>query len=616
MSQRFSLGRYTLKPVLLIFSLLALFIISSRYNYQIAYGICGAAGIIIIWTIFLFTSIAKKYVGSRFLAVVGYSYLFTGIFELFHLTTMNFFSFLIYENRVVSEYFRLSGRILESMILLYAIVFTYKKYSFNKIIIFFLLLTMFFLSGSFVISEVPDRRFFQFVNLAELIIVITMVITALIIRKRHYNFSENLVRLLWWSLIIGSVSEMLILFNQMSLKYTSLLSIYLKLVSWYLLYRALITTGFIDHYNTLLYSLSKMKEAESEARRRAEARAAELDVLHANLTDILIENDSCRLLEVILIRAIALLKASGGELGLFDRKNQDLYIVASHESQNRMGARIKIGEGIMGAVAKNREPLVLTGKEIVTYNKKRYVNIYRSCMAVPLVFGGNLVGTVMVLEKEERRFSHSDLNLFSMFAQQAAIAIRNHQLLEDALRRAETDSLTGLYNHRHFFELGRQEILRAIRYGHPLTAIMLDIDHFKEINDAYGHGMGDQIICSIANICRSLFRSIDIVGRYGGEEFSILLPETSISTAREVAERLRKSISSMSFTLNKISISVTVSIGIASLSSGCKSINSLMDRADKALYHAKNTGRNRTSIWSLSMIAGVIKSASNMSSEI
>jgi len=158
---------------------------------------------------------------------------------------------------------------------------------------------------------------------------------------------------------------------------------------------------------------------------------------------------------------------------------------------------------------------------------------------------------------------------------------------------ATTDSLTGLFNRRRFMELCEQEFSRSIRYDRPLAMFMMDIDHFKHVNDDYGHDAGDRVLKSLAEISILALRGADVLGRFGGEEFGVLLPETDEESAREVAERLRQSIERASISINGITLSITVSIGVSILKPDMGSMESLLKKADIALYDAKQSGRNR-----------------------
>lgn len=168
------------------------------------------------------------------------------------------------------------------------------------------------------------------------------------------------------------------------------------------------------------------------------------------------------------------------------------------------------------------------------------------------------------------------------------------QLERELEYRAHTDVLTGLGNRRHFYELAEQEVSRAKRYGTPLAALMLDIDHFKKINDSYGHPVGDKVLQKLGEICRNTLRENDIVGRVGGEEFAILLPEAEAERAMEVAERLRLAAENTSIPLAREgNFHFFLSIGVTSMVAGDENLDAMLKRADAALYSAKNSGRNR-----------------------
>lgn len=166
---------------------------------------------------------------------------------------------------------------------------------------------------------------------------------------------------------------------------------------------------------------------------------------------------------------------------------------------------------------------------------------------------------------------------------------------ETALEHASnTDPMTGVSNRRHFMPLLRQEIIRGQRLGHRVSLLMLDIDHFKKINDTHGHPTGDQVICTLADICRKASREIDLVARLGGEEFAILLPETGLQEALTVAERVRTMVeNTLVRSLGGVEFNFTVSIGAAEQPPKEMSEEKLIGIADAALYQAKTSGRNR-----------------------
>lgn len=164
-------------------------------------------------------------------------------------------------------------------------------------------------------------------------------------------------------------------------------------------------------------------------------------------------------------------------------------------------------------------------------------------------------------------------------------------------RQAHTDFLTELANRRHFLELAEAELARTQRYGKPFSLMMLDIDHFKAVNDGRGHKAGDLVLQKLARIMESSLREVDVVGRMGGEEFAAILPETGIGDAWEAAERLRLAVAGTAIAVDEGEpLCVTVSIGLAMLDDKSSDIDTLLRRADEALYSAKHAGRNRVHI--------------------
>ena len=172
------------------------------------------------------------------------------------------------------------------------------------------------------------------------------------------------------------------------------------------------------------------------------------------------------------------------------------------------------------------------------------------------------------------------------------------RLEAELARQAHVDYLTGLCNRRHFMELGEAEFRRAARYGKMLSVGMIDIDNFKSINDTYGHAAGDAVLKALAEVCGQTLRDVDIVGRLGGEEFAVLMPETESEATFEAAERLRLALASVEVPLESraFAIKFTVSIGVANIRLADDCLERLLHRADLALYRAKSCGKNRVCI--------------------
>lgn len=181
-----------------------------------------------------------------------------------------------------------------------------------------------------------------------------------------------------------------------------------------------------------------------------------------------------------------------------------------------------------------------------------------------------------------------------------ALELANAELQRALAREqlsARTDYLTGVNNRRHFFDLASHAFGAASRYRHPLCVILFDIDHFKQVNDTLGHHVGDEILQGVARIAGRQLRAADVLGRYGGEEFVIVLPETDAQQAMIVAERIRAATAADGIDTEKGPVKVTISVGIAVVQSGDDALDALIRRADQALYAAKAAGRNRTMLF-------------------
>lgn len=221
----------------------------------------------------------------------------------------------------------------------------------------------------------------------------------------------------------------------------------------------------------------------------------------------------------------------------------------------------------------------------------------RGWMGAPLMVRGDLIGFLSVDNVRPDSYGEAEINMAWTFAQTAAIAIDNARLFKQVHQLAITDSLTGIFNRRHFFELASREFERARRFSRPLALVMCDLDHFKLVNDTYGHLVGDQVLQMVAERCQKNLREVDLLGRYGGEEFVALLTEIECERGREVGERLRAAIEAPAFQVEGQDVFVSMSVGVADITD-CPNLEILLDRADQALYQAKQMGRNQVGHWS------------------
>lgn len=195
-----------------------------------------------------------------------------------------------------------------------------------------------------------------------------------------------------------------------------------------------------------------------------------------------------------------------------------------------------------------------------------------------------------------------DINMVPLFDENGELAyyaaierdLTEYKRLQTHLESmANTDSLTGLSNRQAFLHRAEKEFSRARRYARMLSVVMIDVDHFKTINDRYGHGVGDEVLRQVSAICQCSLRGSDLLGRIGGEEFVLLLPDTPLANAIYVAERMREQLAKTPIDIDGLIITTTASFGVASLSDVDINFNSILERADEAMYHAKHDGRNK-----------------------
>ena len=219
----------------------------------------------------------------------------------------------------------------------------------------------------------------------------------------------------------------------------------------------------------------------------------------------------------------------------------------------------------------------------------------------PLIEENKVLGCI-VTKSTDGKLTSKELEYIQQLVNQTATTINRANIYGEILKHATLDALTGFYNRRQLEERIKQEVSSAVRQKTPLCAIMTDIDHFKQVNDTYGHAVGDEVLRTVAKTIRAQLREYDIAGRYGGEEFAILLPFTRLEEAKMVAERLRSSVEKRIVDISRInaeaetkSINVTISLGVYEFNPRDKD-GDLLKKADKALYTAKETGRNRVVI--------------------
>ncbi len=263
-----------------------------------------------------------------------------------------------------------------------------------------------------------------------------------------------------------------------------------------------------------------------------------------------------------------------------------------------VGKEFPLVRSILRMVVEGRHALPVDGElrdasQVVLTPEVPFEGI-RSLWMVPLVSGDRILGAFVVGSSEPGVFSMDRRNMLSVIANQIAAALDNAFMYEKLEEMATTDGLTGLTIRRTLMERFSEMLERARRMGRPLSVLITDIDKFKSVNDTYGHQVGDEVIRKVARVLKSQARSIDLVGRYGGEEFVAVLEDTDGQGARNFAERVRQEVEKLVFDSEQGPFHSSISIGIATFPAHGSTETELIECADRALYHAKRTGRNRT----------------------
>lgn len=255
----------------------------------------------------------------------------------------------------------------------------------------------------------------------------------------------------------------------------------------------------------------------------------------------------------------------------------------------------QVNPGLMRDVIDGRRPILVESFSRSNYHRGWVRPKYRgdSCCTLPLMIDGNLIAVLNVSGREDQNFNDESLSLFNHVGQNLSSALSNCALHLKTQQLAITDGLTKLYNIGHFLERMEEEISRARRFSAPLSCIMIDLDHFKQINDHFGHDQGNRVLKRIAMILLSSKRKIDLLGRFGGEEFIVTLPETGRDGALEVARRMWENIKDHKFFCRGKHIPISASFGVATMNGKAINRDTLIRYADMALYRAKDEGRDR-----------------------
>lgn len=333
-----------------------------------------------------------------------------------------------------------------------------------------------------------------------------------------------------------------------------------------------------------------------EARRADRRSLSEITALYDLSRLIESASDIAQVYKAVVAQVAKIVPCENVALFLLDKPNRRLELRAARGRAVNLLEHFAFerGKGVVGWVASR-------GKEIVISDMDKAPNVLnpdslpsrvRSFAAIPMRVQNSVIGALHLSDSEPNAFSPDDVRLLSLIAGQAAVTIERAAEHHNLETLAITDGLTRTYNHRYFQMRLDDELRRCKRYHLPLSLLMIDADHFKAINDAYGHASGDAVLRDMGAVLRDAVRDTEIVARLGGEEFGVLLPQTDAIQAQSAAERLRARVEAHDFrSVDGQPIHVTISLGIAGFPPDATRAD-LMEQADRALYSAKHSGRN------------------------
>lgn len=363
--------------------------------------------------------------------------------------------------------------------------------------------------------------------------------------------------------------------------------------------------GFVEKLAVpVLRGLHAKGLCASELRRRESRRGPlrSIDSLDEAVSTLASLTDREELLKALLDKSIELAGAEQGSVLLLENDGTSLSVKAAKGMDKSIAENLKIrcGEGIAGSIVESGRPVIVTDIEKegpARKNRPRYKT--KSFVSIPLRMESRVIGVLNLSDKITGEvFSEEDLKLLLSLSNYASIAIERgvyYNMIEELKVISVTDELTGIFNRRYFQERLFEEAERAKRHSENFSIFIIDIDDFKALNDRYGHLVGDEVLKGTATAIRDAVRSIDVVARFGGEEFGVILPYTSKIDAFVIAERIRKGVEKYGSVIKGMPFREwpTISLGVAEFPRDAETIEELLYKADKAMYMAKARGKNR-----------------------
>src|SRR3989440_924121 len=334
-----------------------------------------------------------------------------------------------------------------------------------------------------------------------------------------------------------------------------------------------------------------------------ERKVQEVNIFHDVAKALTSSLDLDSILQTIMDKMAEYFRPENWSLLMVDGEKNELYfaIAVGTAAETLKNVRLKVGEGIAGWVAKHGERLIVPDVYTDPRFAKRIDEMTkwetRSIICVPLRSKLRVLGVIQLVNVHLDHFTNQETFFLQSLCDYAAIAIENARAVEKIQELTITDDCTGLYNARHLYKTLEAEVYRSARFGYEFSVIFMDLDHFKLVNDTYGHLVGSKLLQEIGFKVKSQLRLIDYAFRYGGDEFVILLPQTEKNSALVVAKRLQEMMRKTQFLTDEgLNLNVRCSMGLATYPEDAKSSHEIIRQADEMMYMVKNSTRDNIAV--------------------
>jgi diguanylate cyclase (GGDEF)-like protein len=323
-------------------------------------------------------------------------------------------------------------------------------------------------------------------------------------------------------------------------------------------------------------------------------QSQELTIFHDVAKALTSSLDLDSILQTIMEKMAEYFRPDTWSLLMVDEEQNELYfaIAVGDAAEALKNVRLKVGEGIAGWVAKHGEQVISADVEHETTQWET-----RSVICVPLRSRLRVLGVIQLVNVDMSQFNEQEVFFLQALCDYAAIAIENARWVEKIQELTITDDCTGLYNALHLYKTLETEVYRSSRFGYEFSVLFIDLDHFKTVNDTHGHLIGSKLLAEIGYLVKAQLRLIDFAFRYGGDEFVVLLPQTSKDQALVVAKRLRDAMRASCFCRDEgLNLNVRASIGLATYPHDARDAHDIIRQADEMMYLVKNTTRDNIGI--------------------